>query len=190
MSAVTIGHPVDRYASPVAITRPSDDPHLAAFCAALHPRLIGALTLSTGDRGLAEEVAQETLCRVCERWSSVRDMTSPEGWAFTVAFNLTRSLWRRATRGARALTVLQSRPDGGTAIPDVVEQQWVLDAVRSLPARQREVVALRFYADCSVAQTAAVMGCAEGTVKSLTSKAMRGLRTRLGPDSPLVGDPS
>ena len=65
------------------------------FCREMHPRLVGALALHCGDRDVAEELAQETLARVWERWSSVRSMDSPEAWTFRVAFNLSNSRFRR-----------------------------------------------------------------------------------------------
>jgi RNA polymerase sigma factor (sigma-70 family) len=160
-----------------------------AFCAELHPRLVGALVVSTGDRQLAHDLAQEALCRVVERWDSVRTMASPEGWAFAVAFNLTRSWWRRSARGARAVLRLQGMSGHQPPPPHeaVDDRRWLLDAVAALPPRQRQVIALRFYADCSVRQTAEAMGCAEGTVKSLTAKATGRLRDVLGGEVAIDG---
>lgn len=157
-----------------------DDPALVGFCQAVHPRLIAALMVTTRDRWVAEEVAQETVVRVCERWVSVRDMDQPEGWAFRVALNLVRSRWRRAATAARVLRRLQADADGSAEQPDVVTRDWVRAAVDTLPPRQRQVIALRYYAGLPVADTAVAMGCAEGTVKSLTAKATAALRTRLG----------
>lgn len=158
------------YRGPMAMGE-LEDPALVAFCADLHPRLLGALILSTGDPEAAEDLAQEALCRVVERWSSVRGMASPEGWVFRVAFNLSHSWWRRSASATRALLRLHAQAPLAAADPDVATRDWVRAAVAVLPPRQRQVIALRYYADLSVAQTARVMGCAEGTVKSLTSKA-------------------
>jgi RNA polymerase sigma-70 factor (sigma-E family) len=167
---------------------PSTGRDVAAFCAELHPRLVGALSLRTGSRALAEELAQETFVRVWERWSTVRAMDSPEAWAFRVALNLASSRFRRLGAERRARARLEARPvehaDLDTGGP---ERELVRDAIAALPPRQRTVVILRYFSDLSVAETAQAMGCAEGTVKSLTSKAVDALRATLGAD--LVEDP-
>jgi RNA polymerase sigma factor (sigma-70 family) len=95
---------------------------------------------------------------------------------FTTAFNLLRS-WRRRLRVARRhAALLTVAPDD----PDAAAGLTVQRAVALLPDRQREAIALRYYADLSVRDTAAVMGCAEGTVRALTSQAISGLKTSLG----------
>lgn len=164
---------------PVA-TAPVD---AGTFCAALHPRLVGALALRTGSRSLAEELAQETLVRVWERWATVRTMDSPEAWAFRVALNLTSSRFRRLGAERRAKARLEARPQEHAALDtDGDDRQRVRLAVAALPPRQRTAVVLRYFSDLSVAETAHAMGCAEGTVKSLSAKAVAALRTSLGTD--------
>ena len=64
--------------------------------------------------------------------------------------------------------------------PDVATQESMLQALRGVPARQRTALALRFYEDLSEAETAAIMGCSPGTVKSLVSKGKDNLRELLG----------
>jgi len=65
----------------------------------------------------------------------------------------------------------------------VVDRDMILRALALLPQRQREVVVLRFFADLSVADTAAAMRTSEGTVKSYTSRALDQLRRSLGDDT-------
>ncbi|HZP15125.1 MAG TPA: sigma factor, partial [Nocardioides sp.] len=76
-------------------------PELTGFCRETWPRLVGALSLMTGDRHVAEELAQEALVRVCERWDEVRAMESPLGWTHRVAFNLASSHFRRRSAERR-----------------------------------------------------------------------------------------
>lgn len=62
------------------------------FCIEVGAGLVGALTLFCGDRGVAEEIAQDALIRVLQRWDSLE---SPRPWTYATAFNLTRSRYRR-----------------------------------------------------------------------------------------------
>lgn len=153
------------------------DEELTAFCAAEHRDLVGLLALLTGDRWLAEELAQDALTRLCEHWPSVRRMTNPRAWLRRVATNLATSRFRRRAAERRA-TRRHGVPDDAVDV-DTAEAMAVRRAVSLLPRRQRETVVLRWYLGLSVAETAAEMGCADGTVKSLTSKAITNLRTRL-----------
>src|SRR4051812_3813807 len=166
-----------RWSSP---TTEPDDPlvrrtgvEASAFCRELHPRLVGALALHCGDRDVAEELAQETLARVWERWSTVRAMDSPDAWAFRVGFNLATSRFRRAAAERRARARVGPVDDHQ---PDTASALAIRAAVAALPPRQRAAVVLRYFADLSVERTAEVLGCAPGTVKSLTSQAIASLR--------------
>ncbi len=149
------------------------------FCRDLSPRLLGALVLAVGNRSTAEDLTQEALARAWERWDRVQDMEHPDGWVFRVGFNLANSHHRRRRLGERARSLLGRR--------ELVEMPGarieLAEALSMLTPRQREAVVLRHYLDLSVAEAAAAMGCAEGTVKALTSQGLN----RLGP---LLGDPN
>ena len=154
----------------------------AALCRTIHPRLVGALALRCGDRRLAEDLAQEALARAWRDWPKVQAGGDAEPWVYTTAFNLLRSWHRRlrvARRRAPELAPSGTTPDGtdGSAAGLTVRR-----AVAALPPRQREAIALRYYADLPVRETAAVMGCAEGTVRALTAQAVAALRSTLGTD--------
>ena len=148
----------------------------SAFCRELHPRLVGALALHTGDRDVAAELAQETLARVWERWSTVERHEAPEAWAFRVAFNLAASRYRRRAAERRAHGRLA--PASIAHEPDAADALAVRAAVADLPPRQRAALVLRYFADLSVEQTAEALGCRPGTVKSLTNQAIASLRDR------------
>lgn len=155
------------------------DPELEAFVGRESPRLVGMLALYVGDLGLAEELAQEALIRLCQHWPRVRKMERPGGWLARVAMNLARSSWRRRSAERRAHT-RSDPPVLTTADPDVATTLAVRQAVAALPERQRRALVLRYYAQRSVAEVAVEMSCAEGTVKSLTHKAIATLRQRPG----------
>src|SRR5262245_12953835 len=83
-------------------TSASDMDEVARFCDSVHSRLVGALSRAYGDRDLAEELAQEALSRVVERWERMRALEDPEGYAIRIGFNLARSWWRRRAAEHRA----------------------------------------------------------------------------------------
>ena len=94
--------------------------------------------------------------------------------------NLSRDRRRGLSRRVREVS---SADPPSTVVDDVAaavaQRDWMLQAIRRLPRRQREVVVLRFLLDLSVEQTAAVLGATEGTVKSHTSRALSQLRELL-----------
>lgn len=158
-----------------AVPHADVQPGLETFCRGVFPRLVGALSLRVGGRDVAEELAQDTLSKIIERWDRVGSMEDPEGYAFRTAFNLANSRWRRllAERRAveRSVNSARDRADDETGPSEAVRV-----ALMRLTGRQREVVVYRFYLDRSVRETAAAMGCAEGTVRALTAQAIGALR--------------
>jgi RNA polymerase sigma factor (sigma-70 family) len=152
-----------------------DEQGLAEFCRDEWPRLVGSLSLYVGSRELAEDLAQETLVRVCGHWRRVRTADSPSAWAHRVAFNLAKSHGRRGTTWARVRARVATSPiasvdsDRATAIA-------IRDALGSLPEVQRKALILRYFADLSVRETAEAMRCPENTVKTHTRRALDALR--------------
>lgn len=154
-----------------------------AFCTEEHPGLVGLLTLHVGDRRIAEELAHEALVRAQEQWGRVQHLDARSAWLRRVGYNLANSWWRRrfAERRALALAAAASDGDGGGVEPG--DALAVRSAVAALPRRQRTAVGLRYFVGLSVAETAVEMGCAEGTVKSLTSQGVARLRESLSDGS-------
>jgi RNA polymerase sigma-70 factor (sigma-E family) len=127
-----------------------------------------------GDRLDAEDIAQEACARACIRW---RRLDDPVAWVARVSTNLSFDRWRRLR------TVAKHPID--PAAPQPAHDGRRIDlhrALELLPARQRDVVALRYLADLSEAQVAQVLGCALGTVKSHASRGLAALRAELGED--------
>jgi RNA polymerase sigma-70 factor (ECF subfamily) len=111
------------------------------FCAVEWPRLVGLLGLYTGDRDLAEGLAQETLARLCRDWPKVSQLDSPESWTYQVAFNLARSHFRRLRvrrRPRPATRTQEAEPE------DAALRLAVREAVARLPERQRATLVLRY----------------------------------------------
>jgi RNA polymerase sigma factor (sigma-70 family) len=150
-----------------------------AFCEVVGPRLRRALLAQVGDAAAAEELAQEALISVASRWRAVQAMDRPDLYAQRVASNLAVSAWRRRDAERRAVERLHRGGPVTWDDPDSAASVALRRAVAALPSRQRQAVALRFLADLPVSDVAAVMGCAEGTVKALTHRAMPTLRAAL-----------
>lgn len=150
----------------------------ADFCEAIRERLVGSLTLYCGDRHVAEEIAQEALVRVWERWSSVGQMASPEAWSYRTAINLAHSRFRRKAAERRAHQRHASAQPRGEAAnnPDTAASLAVRAAVAELPPRQRAAIVARYFLGLDVMATANALDCAEGTVKAATSAAIKNLR--------------
>lgn len=153
---------------------------MVAFCREIHPKLLGALALHTGNRWVAEELAQETLVRVCQHWRRVSEMASPRAWTHRVGLNLANSWLRRRGAQRRADARLQAREAVPASRTDEAAAMALRAAIRRLPTRQRTALVLRYYADLSGAQAATAMGCAEGTVRALTHQAITSLRSQGG----------
>lgn len=141
-----------------------DGAEIAAFCRDEHPRLVGLLGLYCGDAARAEDLAHAALVRVVDDWPRTRALAAPDARLLGVGMAL-------ADAGSR-------RPRPG---PDVGDR---LAAVRAalprVPRRERQVLLLRLYARCSLADTAAVVRLPPGAVASLTARGLRRLRAEMG----------
>lgn len=129
----------------------------------------------TGDHALADDVTQEVLVRLVKskRWQSRAQFRT---WLYKIVLNTTRELRRRHRRESNELP---SDYDERTAPEPVGHDREVARALERLPDRQREVVVLRFYEELSTKETARIMGCREGTVKTHLHRALVALRDGL-----------
>ncbi|MEU3597451.1 SigE family RNA polymerase sigma factor [Streptomyces sp. NPDC006798] len=170
---------------------PVDDRGFEAFVAARGPRLLRTAWLLTGDVHLAEDLLQTALAKVWPKWSRISGK-HPEAYLRKTLVNTYTEWWRRRWRGEVPHAELpepgrrRAAPEPDDVFARVDLEQSMAAAVRALPVRQRAVVVLRFFEDLSVAETAATLGCTEGTVKSQSAKALRTLRSVL-PDPLLEG---
>ena len=141
-----------------------------------------SVALAIGDAARAEDLTQEAFARAFRKWATVAKLDRPVAWVYVVALNAERSRWRRERGDVGEVRLSE------LAAPDVaggVLQKIVLrDALDRLPPRQRAAVVLRYLADLTVADIAAAMGCAEGTVKATLHHALRNLRVDLTGSEP------
>ena len=140
------------------------------------PGLLRTAYLLTGDRGHAEDIVQTALLQVARKWRRIRGEPTP--YARQAVVNLAKNRWRDRLRRPREITAIAER---GYAPPeaDVLLLQVLLPAVMELPVRQRAVLVMRYFEDLSIEQTAAVLGCSTGTIKSQTHYALSKLRVAL-----------
>ena len=159
------------------MSRPPTDAEFSELVHGSWASLYRAAYLLVGDHGLAEDLVQTALTRTYAAWSKVRQVEAAPAFARTTLVN-TATSWMRK-RSWRNELPTEQLPDAGLH-QDPSVRPAVLAALDRLAPRQRAVIVLRYYEDLSVAETARVLGCSEGTVKSQTYDALAVLRTRLG----------
>lgn len=138
--------------------------------------LLSFARLISGDAHAAEDLVQVALAKAYLKWGKLSgEDHSPLAYVRRVIVNENATLWRRPWRRQEQLT--GTPPERAAVGEEALDTTWAL--VQALPLRQRTVVALRFYADLSVIDTALAMGCSTGTVKTHTSRAMATLKERL-----------
>lgn len=152
----------------------SDREGFDAFVAAASTRLLRSAYLLVGDRGHAEDLVQEVLERMYVAWPRIDD---PDSYSRRALVHRATNRWRTRRRRPEVGLTDQHQVTG-VAGPDGTRLDLVR-ALMDLPVGQRSVVVLRFLDDLSVEQTAAVLGCSTGTVKSQTARALPRLRALL-----------
>lgn len=155
----------------------------AGFYATNHRDLTGLAYTLTGSWSVAEDLAQEAFVRAYRDWDRIRDYDRPDSWVRTVLVNLATSRGRRLAAEGRALVRLRGRREESHTdpLPGDAERFW--GAVRALPRRQAQAVALYYHEERSVEEIATIMRCATGTVKSHLHAARRTLAERLADDA-------
>jgi RNA polymerase sigma-70 factor (sigma-E family) len=156
--------------------RAADDADFTAFVAASSRRLLRSAYLITGELAEAEDLLQTALERAYLRWPSIRRTGVPEAYVrkiiITTAIDAGRR--RRLTRAPLNEEALPGHPDA--AVEGLATRAELLACVRELPAGQRAVLVLRYFDDLTEAETARVLGCTVGTVKSQHARALARLR--------------
>jgi RNA polymerase sigma-70 factor, ECF subfamily len=149
----------------------------SSFYAGAFPRLVGQLLLVTGELHEAEDVVQEAFARASVRWARLRHYDVPEAWVRRVAMNLAADRLRRARRQLAALVRLGPAPP----VPPVqVEDLALLEALRGLSIRQRQVLVLHYLVGMPVQEVARTLGVPSGTVKVRLARGRSALAAQLG----------
>jgi RNA polymerase sigma factor (sigma-70 family) len=142
-----------------------------------------AVLVSVGDRDAAQELVAEAFSRAWASWRTVSRHPAPKAWVIRTALNANVSRWRRRRREVPLSEVasvadLALRDDADTSV-----EPRIMAALLRLPARQRQVVALRLFLDLDTKRSAQVLGIAPGTVQAHLGRAIAALRDDLVPTS-------
>ena len=169
----------------------ADESEFDAFVVARSPGLLRTAFLLTGERQGAEDLLQTALAKAWFAWARIE--WEPEAYVRRIMATTSASWWRRRWISE---TPTSDLPETGVPPESELSAErhdlWL--ALRHLPPRQRAVVVLRYLEDRSEAETAQLLDCSPGTVKSQAAKALAKLRVdpSLSPPStsrlPSVGD--
>jgi RNA polymerase sigma-70 factor (sigma-E family) len=158
----------------------------AEFAETTSPRLRRMAFLLCGDWHTAEDLAQTALAKVFVSWRKIRRQDAVHAYATRTLVN-TYLAHKRLKSNSEVLSGWLPERPAESAAPET--RIVVLEALATLPPRSRAVVVLRYWADLSVDQAAAVLGCSPGNVKSQSARALDKLRTVLGDAMNETGPP-
>ncbi|GAA3248710.1 SigE family RNA polymerase sigma factor [Pseudonocardia petroleophila] len=136
-------------------------------------RLVRLAVLLVDDPATAEDVVQEAFAGLHRHWSGLRDEAAAVGYLRTAVVNGSRSVLRRRRTAREYVPPHQVNARSAESLAMLsAEHQAVVDALATLPPRQREVLVLRYYGGLSEAEIADATGISRGTVKSTASRAL------------------
>jgi RNA polymerase sigma-70 factor (sigma-E family) len=157
--------------------RASRDAEFTEFVRAASASLLRAALVLLDSREDAEDVLQVTMLRTYRRWEQAKE--APQAYARAVLVNACRERWRHHGRHPEISQDVDELANV-VSFAEAVDRRHVLVRVlRQLPGIQREVLVCRYLLDATVAETAAALGIAEGTVKSAASRGLDQLRQLL-----------
>jgi RNA polymerase sigma-70 factor (ECF subfamily) len=149
-------------------------PEYTWFFRAEYPMVLRTVYLIVGDRGKAEDVAQEAFIQLLSHWKKVSRYERPDAWVRRVAIRLAV----RGLKRERLRTVLERETvrDQALGSPDID----LANALRQLPVKQRACVLLFYYEDRPIAEIVDILGISEGAVKVHLHRARQRLASMLG----------
>jgi RNA polymerase sigma-70 factor (sigma-E family) len=151
------------------------DAQYADFVRARGHALLRSAYLLTGDRHLAEDLVQEALARTHRAWNRLDDVGNAEAYARRTMYHAQVSVWRRR-RVAESLPGELPDVPGGDHADATACRIAVQQALRSLSARQRAVMVLRYFEDHTEAEAAEMLDVSVSTVRTQTARALARLR--------------
>ena len=161
-----------------------DKTEFAEFFQASWEPCLRAVVASTGSVQLAEDQVAEAFAKAWLSWRKVRRHPAPRAWVVRTALNAGASCWRRRIR---ELPLAGQDAAAPSDVDDGLDAA-LLTALRHLPDRQREVIALRVFLDLDIDTIAGHLRIAPGTVRVHLSRAVTTLRHELSPSRAMEAD--
>jgi RNA polymerase sigma factor (sigma-70 family) len=140
--------------------------------------LFGFLAYRTGDRALAEDLLADAFERALRAKYNPRKGPA-RTWLYAIALNALRDHMRRVAAESRAYAKVQAGGEGPDPFAGVEARDGLMRALAGLAAEEREAVSLRFGADLTVPEMAAVLGVPLTTAEGRVYRALRKLREAL-----------
>jgi RNA polymerase sigma-70 factor (sigma-E family) len=160
-------------ARPVVEPDPQEPRTLADLYRDHRMRMVRLASLLVDDPLTAEDVVQEAFTGLHRHWSGLRDEAAAVAYLRTAVVNGSRSVLRRRRTARDYVPPHQVNARSAESLAMLsAEHQAVVDALGTLPPRQREVLVLRYYGGLSESEIADATGISRGTVKSTASRAM------------------
>jgi RNA polymerase sigma-70 factor (sigma-E family) len=157
---------------------------LELFLADRGEPLLRTAVLLAGNREAGEDLLQAALERLLRHWRTIEG--DPEGYLRRILYHLAADNWRQQRAWRKRLHLL--RPGAGAAVADGTAEVELRDSLvrllMQLPPRQRAVIVARYWEQLTEAESAQVLGCSVGTVKSAASRGLRRLRELSEPPGP------
>jgi RNA polymerase sigma-70 factor (sigma-E family) len=169
-----VSNPRDEIAAVPDIISADDSEDFKNFAASRWPGLVRLAFGLTGDRWLAEDIAQTALARAYVAWRRVSRADDPDAYVRRILVNACNRRFRRRRVTEQPGELPETPVD--SAADFIGERAALLAALQQLPPRQRAVIVLRYWEDLTDAQIAAALGCSPGTVRSQLSRALAKLR--------------
>jgi RNA polymerase sigma-70 factor (sigma-E family) len=135
--------------------------------------------LLCGDWHLANDLVQEALAKTYRHWARVQRADSPDAYVRRIVVNEANRHWRRHRNQATTGPGVDATVAAADATDEFVRQDGLRQALLALPPRQRATIVLRYLEGLTERETATILRCSEGTVKSQTSRALAALKTYL-----------
>ena len=140
--------------------------------------LVGLAFVITGDHGTAEDLVQDALTAAHRNWSKISGYDKPGAWVRRVLVNRSTSRFRKLASETKATLRLRQEPEELIEPSDPNIEVW--NAVRAIPKRQAQVIALHYWDDQTLAQIADILECGTETVKTHLKRARKSLAATLG----------
>ena len=151
-------------------------------------KLLGLAFVLTGSQGPAEDLCQEALTEAHRRWAKISGYDRPEAWVRRVMVNKSSSRGRKLRSEAKALLRLGNR--AAVVVEPTERSLEIWEAVRRLPERQAQAIALHYWDDLPRAEIAEVLGCSDETVKTHLKRGRAALSEHLESFNPAEDKPT